>query len=119
MMKVLIVDDNQNISELLSIFLKRKGFDNVVINDPRIALGHIKEEKYDVMLLDISMPGISGIDIIETLEKEKILKDQKIIILSAVAFTTKQINDLLKKEGIHSCMKKPIQLNELLTAIAS
>jgi len=119
MLKVLIVDNNQDVSELLSIFLKRKGFDNVVINDPRIALDHIKEEKYDVILLDISMPEISGIDIIKTLEREKILKDQKIIILSAVAFTTKQINDLLKKEGIHSCMRKPIRLNELLTAIGS
>ena len=118
-MKVLVVDDNKDVSELLSIFLKKKGYDNVIINDPRIALGHIKEEKYDVMVLDISMPEISGIDIIQTLEKEKILKDQKIIILSAVAFTSQQVNDLLGKEGIHSCLKKPIRLNELLTAITS
>ncbi len=118
-MKVLIVDDNQDVSELLSIFLKKKGFSNVIINDPKIAIGHIKQEQYDVMVLDISMPEVSGIDIIKTLEKEKILKDQKIIILSAVAFTTQQINDLLKKEGIHCCLKKPIRLNELLTAIAN
>jgi DNA-binding response OmpR family regulator len=118
-MKVLVVDDNKDVSELLSIFLKKKGYDNVIINDPRIALGHIKEEKYDVMVLDISMPEISGIDIIQTLEKEGILKDQKIIILSAVAFTSQQVNDLLEKEGIHGCLKKPIRLNELLTAITN
>ncbi|MFB5618885.1 MAG: response regulator [Candidatus Nitrosomaritimum aestuariumsis] len=118
-MKVLVVDDNKDVSELLSIFLKKKGYDNVIINDPRIALGHIKEEKYDVMVLDISMPEISGIDIIQTLEKEGILKDQKIIILSAVAFTSQQVNDLLEKEGIHNCLKKPIRLNELLTAITN
>ncbi len=118
-MKVLVVDDNKDVSELLSIFLKKKGYDNVIINDPRIALGHIKEEKYDVMVLDISMPEISGIDIIQTLEKEGILKDQKIIILSAVAFTSEQVNDLLEKEGIHTCLKKPIRLNELLTAITN
>lgn len=118
-MKVLVIDDNKDVSELLSIFLKKKGYDNVIINDPRIALGHIKEEKYDVMVLDISMPEISGIDIIQTLEKEGILKDQKIIILSAVAFTSQQVNDLLEKEGIHTCLKKPIRLNELLTAITN
>jgi len=117
--KILIVDDNKDVSELLSIFLKRKGYDNVIINDPRIALGHIKEEKYDAMILDISMPEISGIDIIEALEKERILKEQKIIILSAVAFTSNQIGDLLKKDGIHDCLKKPIRLNELLTAISN
>ena len=118
-MKVLVVDDNKDVSELLSIYLKKKGFDNVVINEPKIALGHIREEKYDVVVLDISMPEISGIDIIKKLEKEQMLKDQKIIILSAVAFTSRQLNNLLKKEGIHSCLKKPVRLNELLTAIAN
>ena len=62
-MQVLIVDDNQDITDLLSKFLKAKGFDNVVANDPRNGLERIKEEKYDVVLLDIFMPGFSGIDI--------------------------------------------------------
>jgi DNA-binding response OmpR family regulator len=118
-MQVLIVDDNQDITDLLSKFLKAKGFDNFVTNDPRDGLERIREEKYDVVLLDISMPELSGIDIIETLEREKILKDQKIVIFSATAFTTIQIKDLLKKEGIQDCLKKPIQLSNLLTAITS
>jgi len=118
-MQILIIDDNQDITGLLSKFLKEKGFDNVVTNDPRDGLERIKEKKYDVVLLDISMPEFNGIDIIETLEREKILKDQKIVIFSATAFTTTEINDLLKKEGIHGCLKKPIQLHELLTAITS
>jgi len=118
-MKVLVVDDNESITGLLSKFLKAKGFENVVENDPRDGLERIKEEKYDVVLLDISMPELSGIDIIQTLEREKILKDQKIVIFSATAFTTTQINDLLKKKGVHGCLKKPIQLSELLTVITS
>jgi len=119
MMKVLIVDDNHDVSELLSIFLKKKGFDNVIINDPKIALGHIKEEKYDAVVLDISMPEISGLDIIKKLERNKMLKDQKIIILSAASLTPRQVDNLLKKEGIHDCLKKPVRLNELLTAISN
>jgi DNA-binding response OmpR family regulator len=118
-MQVLIVDDNRDITGLLSKFLKAKGIENVTTNDPFDGLERIKEEEYDVVLLDISMPEFSGIDIIQTLEREKILKDQKIVIFSATAFTTNQISDLLKKEGIHGCLKKPIQLNELLTVITS
>ncbi len=118
-MKILIVDDNQEITGLLSRFLKAKGFDNVVTNDPRDGLKRITEEKYDIVLLDIFMPEISGIDIIEKLEREKILKDQKIIIISAVALAATQIKDLLKKDGIQGCLKKPLQLNELLRAITS
>lgn len=118
-MKVLIVDDNQDITGLLSRFLKAKGYENVVTNDPKEGLKRIKNEKYDVILLDMAMPDYSGIDIIQTLEKEKILKDQKIIIFSATALTISQINELLKKDGIQNCLKKPIQLSELLTAIAN
>lgn len=118
-MKALIVDDNQDISELLSIFLKSKGLDTVVINDPSLALSHLRDEYYDVTILDISMPGLSGLDIILSLEKGRILKDKKIIILTAVDFSEKQIIHLRKKEGIHDCLKKPIELNKLLTAITS
>jgi len=118
-MKLLIVDDNQDITGLLSRFLKSKGFENVVTNDPREGLKRIKGEKYDVVLLDMAMPDFSGIDIIQTLEQEGILKDQKIIVFSATALTINQIDELLKKDGVQGCLKKPIQLNELLTAIAN
>ena len=118
-MKALIVDDNKDISELLSIFLKSKGYDTVTINESRTALGHIKEEKYDVTILDISMPDISGIDIIRRLEKLDLLKEKKIIILSAVAFSSRQVNNLMKKEGIYGCLKKPVRLNELFSAITN
>lgn len=116
-MKVLIVDDNQDITGLLSKFLKAKGYDNVVTNDPQDGLQRIKNEKYDVVFLDIHMPEFSGLDIIQALEAEKILKDQNIVIFSAHNFTTKEVADLLKKDGIVACLKKPIQLNELLTVI--
>ena len=118
-MKVLLVDDNEDITGLLSRYLDAKGFENEVINDPSEAVERIKEQHYDAVLLDISMPEVSGIDIIDALEKEKELEDQKIIILSALSFATNQINDLLQKKGIHNCLKKPLQLQEILTAIST
>jgi len=118
-MKILLVDDNQDITGLLSRYLDAKGFENEVINDPTEAVDRIRGQHYDAVLLDISMPEVSGIDIIETLEREQELEDQKIIILSALSFTTSQINDLLQKKGIHNCLKKPLQLKEILTAIST
>jgi DNA-binding response OmpR family regulator len=117
-MKVLLVDDNPDITDLLSKFLKAKGYENIVTNDPKDGLDRIKNENYDIIFLDIHMPEFSGLDIIQALETEKILKDQKIVIFSAHNFTAKEIDDLLHKEGIKACLKKPIQLNELLTAIS-
>jgi DNA-binding response OmpR family regulator len=118
-MKVLIIDDNEDITGLLSKFLKAKGYENIVSNDPKEGLERIKSEKYDVVLLDMAMPELSGFNIIQKLEQENILKDQKIIIFSATIFTTNEINDLLQKDGIHGCLKKPIQLSELITAITN
>ncbi len=117
-MKVLIIDDNQETTCLLSRYLNSKGIDNNVTNDPIDGLKRIKEENYDTVLLDISMPEFSGIDIIHTLERERKLKDQKIVIFSATAFTDSEIHHLLQKEGVQVCLKKPLQLNKLLTVIS-
>ena len=118
-MKVLIVDDNKDITDLLSRYLNSKGVETKVTNDPQEGLKKIKEENYDTILLDISMPEFSGIDIIHTLEREKRLQDQKIVIFSAISFTDSEIHHLLQKEGVELCLKKPVKLNNVLTAISS
>jgi len=116
-MKVLHVDDNQDLTRLVSKFLRKKGIDSVVTNDPKKGLDRIKEEKYDVVLLDNHMPGLYGTDIIQILENEKILKDQNIIIFSGDDFTTREIDDLLKKDGIKNLLKKPASLDDLFAEI--
>ena len=118
-MKILLVDDNKDITIMLSKFLNSKGFETVVANDPMEGLRHIQQEKFDVILLDISMPEISGFNIIDTLATDDILKDQNIFIFSANSFSAIQIKGLLRRDGINGCLKKPVQLDELLTAIAS
>ena len=118
-MKVLLVDDNPDITGLLSKFLKSKGFENLAINNPHKGLAKIKEEKYDFVFLDIHMPEMSGLDIIKNLESENILKDQKIVIFSAHDFKPEEIENLLTKEGIKGYLKKPIQLNSILSTMAA
>lgn len=115
--KVLLIDDNIEITGLLSKFLKAKGYDNEITNNPLDGLEKIKNEKYDYIFLDIHMPELSGFDIIKNLESEDILKDQKIIIFSAHDFKAAEIKELLKKEGIKGYLKKPIQLKALLATI--
>jgi len=118
-MKILIIDDDQDITGLLSRYLTAKGFENVVTTDPREGLRHIQQEQYDVILLDIAMPEFSGLDIIHALESENILKDQKIIIFSAYHISEPAVNELLEKEGVHSILRKPLKLDTILTAISS
>ena len=117
MARVLIIDDNQDITEMLSRYLTVKKFDCVTTNDGLNGLNLIKKEKYDTVFLDISMPNFGGLDVIAALEKENVLKDQRIILFTASSITNEKLQTLLEKDGIESCLRKPVQLSELITTI--
>jgi len=116
-MKILIVDDNKNITDMLSKYLKVKGFDCVISNDGRNGFNLMKQGKYDTVFLDMSMPDFGGKDVIDALEKENLLKDQRIIIFTASSISNEEIDELIKKDGVDSCLRKPVQLSELAAVI--
>jgi len=115
--KILIVDDDKQTTSMLSKFFNYKGHQIVVSNDPMKGLRYIQKEKYDVILLDINMPVISGINIIQILAAGGNLKNKNIFIFSGVDCHESQIKDLLRRDGINGFLKKPIELDELLTTI--
>ena len=55
MSKILIVDDEEDIGELISLVLSKEGFDTVVKNNAKVALEEIENNKFDLILLDIMM----------------------------------------------------------------
>lgn len=115
-MRVLLVDDNESITEMMSKYLTLKGHECVVANDGRNGLALILGQKFDVVLLDLAMPEYTGIDVIENLYKSGKIKEVKIILFTASSIRDEDIEILLKK-GAHSCIKKPVKLNVLLNAI--
>lgn len=117
-MKLLIVDDNSSITDMLSKYLKIKGYDVSVVNSGRNALNMIQSNKFDTVLLDLSMPDFSGIDVIESLERTGNLKNQKIVLFTASSVSNQIIDELLSKDGIKTCLKKPVKLAELVQTIS-
>ena len=61
--KILIVDDDNNIAELISLYLIKECFDTKIVNDGESALEKIIEFGPDLMLLDIMLPGIDGYEV--------------------------------------------------------
>ena len=116
-MKVLIIDDNQKTAYPLSTYLNSEGIESNITNDPIEGLKKIKEGGYDTVLLDISMPEFSGINIIHTLGMEKRLEDQKVIIFSANSFSDKEISQLMQKESLQVCVTNPIDQNKVLASM--
>lgn len=113
MSKYLIIEDNESIAKMLSEILSIEGHDTVVSHDGRNALSIIDSQKFDAILLDISMPQFSGFDVIDKLESTGKLKENKIVILTASSNIEKDIESL-KERGVFSVLKKPVDSDILL-----
>jgi len=115
-MKILGIDDNEDLLSLCEIALSSEGHEYTGINSGSEGLQAIRDKKFDVVLLDLSMPEFSGVDVIDALAKEGIIKKQKIVIFTASSATEKEYGPLLEK-GAHSIIKKPLDIDELLETV--
>ena len=71
--KILIVDDDENIAELVSLYLTKECFDTKIANDGEAALSSAKSYMPDLMLLDIMLPGIDGYEVLREIRKSSSL----------------------------------------------
>lgn len=118
MAKILIIDDNQSITLMLSKFLELKGHSCSISNTGRNGLSLLENQKFDVVILDLSMPEFTGLNVIDALVEKKLIEDQKIIVCTAKSLSSEEVETLLKK-GVKACMAKPMKLTELLATINS
>ena len=82
MKKILLIEDDELIIEIYTTKLKRSGFDVEVATDGEIAFKKFSEKKYDLILLDIVLPHLTGFEFLERVNQQNILNDAKIIVLS-------------------------------------
>lgn len=115
-MKILIIDDDEEITKMVTKFLNHKGHECSFSNYGREGLSMIEKQKFDVVLLDMNMPEFNGHDILDSLKKSGKIRNQKIIIFSVLPMQDEQLKTLIK-DGVHSSIDKPLQLKELLDAI--
>lgn len=83
MAKVLVVDDEPNIVLSIEFLMEQAGFEVVTAEDGEQALARVKDSQPDLLLLDISLPGISGFDVLERLRSETATAQLPIIMLTA------------------------------------
>ncbi|MGM0542447.1 MAG: response regulator transcription factor [Pseudomonadota bacterium] len=83
MAKVLVVDDEPNILISLEFLMQQAGFDVITAEDGEQALAHVQQAPPDLILLDISLPSISGFDVLEQLRQQTATAALPIIMLTA------------------------------------
>ncbi len=111
--KILIVEDEMHIAEGLKLNLSLQGYEVMHAENGITALQRWREWSPDLILLDIMMPGLDGISVLEEIRKD----DQRlpILILSAKDATTDKVKALSK--GVDDYLAKPFDLDELLLRV--
>jgi len=115
-LEILIVDDNEQITKMLTTFLELKEHKCTVANDGKEGLNIIKENRHDVILLDLAMPEFDGYSVIKDLEDNNSLKDHKIIVFTASTITQDELDQLVTR-GVTSYILKPIDIDVLLSKL--
>ena len=115
-MKILMVDDDKELTKAVEAALSSFDHDIQTTNDPRAGLKLIREQNYDLILLDLSMPEYTGCDIIENLANNGTIKEKKIVIMTASAVSEKELEHLIDL-GAHSTLQKPVDVDALLDKI--
>ncbi len=111
-MKILGIDDNEDLLQLCETVLNSDGHDYTGIDNGKEGLKLIRDEKFDVVLLDLSMPDFCGMDVFDALVKEGIVNKQKLVIFTA-AYPSEKETDLFLEKGVHSILKKPVDPDAL------
>ena len=117
-LNVLIIDDNEQITKMVSSFLDMSNHDCTIVNDGKDGLELIKTNKYDSIVLDLAMPEFDGYEILDTLKNEDPSQISKIIILTASSISLETVKKF-KELGVSSCLQKPVDIDQLLSKITA
>jgi phosphate regulon transcriptional regulator PhoB len=113
--KILIVDDEPDIVELVTYNLRKEGFDVSSSFDGEDALARIRKEKFDLIILDLMLPGIQGMEICRILRNDPGTRNIPIIMLTAKG---EEVDKILGLEmGADDYMTKPFSPRELLARV--
>ena len=113
--KILVVDDESDVSELVSYHLKAKGFQVEVVNNPNSSIGTARSFLPDLVILDVMMPDLNGIQICRMLRADPKLKKVPVIFLTAKAEENDRVQGL--EVGADDYICKPFSTKELVLRV--
>lgn len=115
--KVLVVDDNEEMVQLLGEFLEDAGYDVIKAFEGKEAVEKVEKESPDLVLLDAMMPSMSGFDVTERLKSQERTRLIPIIMLTGLSDVSDKIKGI--EAGVDDFIVKPFNRLELLTRVRS
>ena len=113
---ILVVDDDPVIVTMLSTRLSKRGYQVATAADGAKAIEAAKNQRFDVVLLDVMMPGKSGWEVARALKQDPATQDVKIVMVSAIGEKTNEITAPIYGADAH--VDKPFEFEKLEKVIA-
>ena len=112
---ILLIDDDPDVTTVFGLGLQDEGFDIYTYNDPLEALSQFKPNFYDLLLIDINMPKMNGIDLsVKMLELDT---NVKICFITAGDANIEVLRELYPTRSIGCYIKKPVTIDQLVKRI--
>ncbi|MCC7212703.1 MAG: response regulator [Candidatus Brocadia sp.] len=112
---VMVVEDNEKNRKLVRVVLKSKGYNVIEATTGEEALNILKNQKPNIILMDIQLPGIDGLTLIKQIKADAATKE--IPIIAVTAYAMKGDEQKILDTGCEAYMSKPINTQELPLAI--
>lgn len=109
MEKILVVDDEQSLREVLSIMLKRAGYVVTSVADGEEAIEHLNKEIFDLVITDLRMPKVDGMEVLKAVKSAS----PETVVLVITAFATADSAVEAMKQGAYDYLTKPFQVDEV------
>jgi DNA-binding response OmpR family regulator len=112
---VVVVEDDKPIGELLAgVINEEEGYHAIHVTRPTDALHTLEQVKPDLLVLDVGLPGMSGLELYDRLQKDERLRSVPVMFETAVS---REHAPEFKKRGIRMVLQKPFDLNELIAGV--
>ena len=112
-MKVLCVDDNLDILQLMEMTVEASGHTFESTKDSKAGMRLIETNTYDIVFLDVNMPDITGLDIVNKLVREGTIRKQRIVLFTATYMGLGSEIESLMKNGIYAVLAKPADIDQI------
>lgn len=117
MKKILVVDDEPDVLEVVSFRLKRSGYEVMTAVNGKVALDIIRADKPGLVLLDLRMPVMDGYEVSRAIKNDEKLKDIPVILLTASSGSS--VDDMIHNSKADGFLVKPFSPEDLLKKVSA
>lgn len=115
MNKIMVIDDDKMILRMAEFMLKKKGYDVVTALSGSEGLDILRSEGADLVLLDVEMPQLSGIDVLKLIREDSSIGSTKVCLMTGTK--TEETQQAVSLYGACGCIGKPLAAAELFSVL--